>query len=153
MGIPTTSSRSNHAIAIRVNGVTIGRIQTWAPNQSRTVTPVYELNADNPLARGGAIIENVPGNLTGMTITVTRYDLYSSKFEEVWGPSFSISLLTDQDVGLQIVEHWSNPDNTSEDYLYEDCWFTSLGRNHAVQGDRIVMVNGTLQYARVKKIR
>lgn len=153
MGIPTTNSRSNHAIAIRVNGITIGRIQSWAPNQSRTVTPVYELNADNPAARGGAIIENVPGNLTGLTISVTRYDLYAARFEEVWGSDFSFQLLTEQDVGLRITEHWSNPDNTVEEWLYEDCWFTSVGRNHAVQGDRIVMVNGTLQYARVTKIR
>ena len=78
MGIPNTSTATSHAIAIRAGGVTVGMIQSWAPSQSRTVTPVYELNP----ATTGEIIENVPGNVAGTTIQVSRYDLFSTRMEE-----------------------------------------------------------------------
>jgi hypothetical protein len=46
MSVPVTTTRTSHAVSIRVAGLTVGMIQSWNPQQSRTVTPVYQLNAD-----------------------------------------------------------------------------------------------------------
>lgn len=148
MPVPNTTIRSSHAVSLRAAGVTIGQIQTWAPNQSRTVTPAYELRSET----SGEVIENVPGNVTGLTIQVSRYDLFASKMEQVWGTPKALWMLTDQNNKLEVEEKWSNPDGTSEKFIYFDCWFSQLGRNLQAQGDRIVMVNATLNYARVRPV-
>lgn len=150
MPIPNTTIRSSHATSIRVASTTVGQIQTWAPNQSRTVTPAYQLAATLNGIDSGEVVENVPGNITGLTIQVSRYDLFASKMEEIWGSSNALWMLTKQTNPFEIEEKWSNPDGTSEKFIYFDCWFSQLGRNLQAQGDRIVMVNATLNYARVR---
>jgi len=144
MTVPNTSTRMDHAISIRVDGTTIGQIQDWTPQQNRTVTPVYELKS----ATSGEPIENAPGNLGGLTIGITRYDLYNKKMEQVWGSSFTMQMLSDQTSALQIQEKWSNPTGTAETWVYTGCWFTSLGRNHSANGDRITKVNASLMYVK-----
>jgi len=144
MALPNTSTRTDHAITIRVDGKTIGQIQDWNPQQSRTVTPTYELNS----ATSGSVLENVPGNIGGLTIGVNRYDLYTSKMEEVWGVNFNIQMLTDQSNPITVQEKWLLPSGGSEIWVYTGCWFTSLGRNHSAQGDRITKVNASLMYVR-----
>ena len=144
MPVPVTTTRTDHAISIRVDGVTIGQIQDWTPQQSRTVTPTYELNS----ATSGEVLENVPGNIGGLTIGVNRYDLYTAKMEEVWGVNFNIQMLTDQSEPISVQEKWLVPDGSPEIWVYTGCWFTSLGRNHSAQGDRITKVNASLMYQR-----
>jgi hypothetical protein len=146
MAIPKTTVRTSHAVAIRANGVTIGQIQTWAPSQNRGVVHTYELNS----ATTGEVFENVPGNLSNLTIRVDRYDLYKKKMEQAWGSSFSIQMLTDQSNPLEISEKWSNPDGSTELLVYTGCWFTNLGRNLTANGDRIVSVSASLMYERVR---
>lgn len=146
MPVPTTSVRTSHAVAIRANGVTIGQIQTWAPSQTRGVTHTFELNS----VTSGEVFENVPGNMSNLTIRVDRYDLYKKKMEQAWGPTFSIMMLTDQTNPLEISEKWSNPDGSTEMLVYTGCWFTNLGRNLTANGDRIVNVSASLMYERVR---
>lgn len=142
MPLPITLTRTDHAISIRVNGLTIGQIQEWGPSQARDVTPTYELNS----ATSGEVYENVPGNIRGLTITVNRYDLYTKKMEEAWGPGFSIEMLTDQTTPLQVQEKWLNPGSAAEMWIYTGCWFSSLGRNHQANGDRITKVQAQMMY-------
>jgi len=142
MGIPKTLTRTDHAISIRANAQTIGQIQDWTPQQNRTVTPVFELKSDS----SGTVVENVPGNIGGLTITVNRFDLYYKRMEQAWGPNYNMTMLTDQTVSLEVTERWSNPDGTVESWIYKGCWFTSLGRNHSANGDRITKVNASLMY-------
>ena len=144
-GIPRTQTRTSHSLIIRAGYKNIGRIQSWVPSQSRTITPIYEINA----ATEGQVFENVPGVATGLTIQVTRFDLYSSRLEEVFGPSSPILMLTDQHNPFTITEKWVNPNGTLEYYSYRGCWFTNLGRNISVQGDRIVNVNASLVYQNI----
>ena len=144
MPLPNTSIRTDHAISIRVGGKTIGQIQDWNPQQNRTVTPAYELNS----ATSGDVTENIPGNITGLTITVNRYDLYNAKMEEVWGPNFNISMLTDQTNPFQVQEKWLVPNGSPEVWIYTGCWFTAIGRNHSANGDRITKVNASLAYVK-----
>jgi len=148
MPVPQTSIRTSHAISIRANGTTIGQIQTWAPNQSRTITPAYELRSET----SGEVTENVPGNITGLTIQVSRYDLFSSKMETVWGTSKALWMLSSQLNPLEVEEKWRNPDGSVEKFLYEGSWFSQLGRNMQAQGDRIVLVNATMAYVRCRPL-
>lgn len=147
MPIPNTATRTSHACSIRVDGVTIGMIQSWNPAMGRTVTPIYEINS----ATSGEVIENVPGNITGLTMTVDRVDLFNKKMEEVWGANFNIQMLTDQTNPITIQEKWLNPNGSPEIWMYTGCWFTSLGRNQSSSDDRIIRVNAQMMY--VKKYR
>lgn len=145
---PETYTRTDHALSIRVRGQTIGHMQQWSPQQSRAVSPVYEINSASP----GAVSENVPGSMGGLTITVGRIDLYADKMETVWGPSFDIVMLMDQSNPITINERWDNPDGTTEVFAYVGCWFTSLGRQHSAQGDRITRANATFSYVRKYRV-
>lgn len=145
---PNTQTATSHAIAIRAGNTDIGRIQSWAPSQTRQIQTLYEINA----ATNGEIYENVPGNLGGTTIQITRYDLYSARMEEAWGPEFDIGeMLCNQVNPLTIREKWVKPSGEYNVYVYSGCWFSSLGRNFAVQGDRIILVSATLQYEKKRK--
>lgn len=146
--IPHVSTRTDHSLSIRVSGKTIGRIQDWSPQQARVVTPLYEVNS----AGSGEIMEQIPGVMSGQTISVTRIDLYRKKMEEAWGAGFDITLLSDQKNPIRIDEHWLNPNGVIEVWSYLGCWFTSLGRAHSANGDRIVRVNATLAYTSKYKI-
>lgn len=147
MPVPTTNIRTSHAISILVNTKVVGQIQSWAPTQSKTITATFELNSDT----SGEPTENIPGNLSGLTIQVSRYDLFASKMEEVWGKSNNLWMLSKQLHPFVVQEKWKNPDNTTEYMNYEGCWFSQLGRNMSAQGDRIVLVNATLNYVRIWK--
>jgi len=72
--------------------------------------------------------------------------------EEVWGTSSAFWMLSDQLNPLEIEEKWRNPDGTVEKQLYSGCWFSQLGRNMQAQGDRIVMVNATLNYVKARPL-
>jgi len=146
MQVPNTLIRTSHAISIMADKTVIGQIQTWAPNQSRTITPTYQLDPKS----SGTVFENVPGNITGLTIQVARYDLFAKKMEEVWGTVRVLWMLSDQLNPLSITEKWTRYDGASEAYEYEGCYFSQLGRNMQAQGDRIVMVNATLNYVKVR---
>jgi len=149
MTAPNTNVATSHAIAIRANGVTIGMIQSWAPSQSRTVTAVYELDPTHT----GEIVENVPGNVAGTTIQVSRFDLFSTRMEQAWGPGFmQDEMLSSQLNSLEITERWSQYNGVVNTWEYKGCWFSSLGRNYAVQGDRIINVSATLNYVKKYKM-
>jgi hypothetical protein len=148
MAIPNTQIRTSHAVTIRVNGIYVGQIQSWNPQQSRTVTPTYQLNADSAEGSGN-VFENVPGNIGGLTLAINRFDLWTSKMEEAWGPGFSIQMLTDQSDSLTVVEKWKGVDgNAAEEYQYLGFWFTSLGRTLSATDNRIVNVNASAAYTR-----
>jgi hypothetical protein len=142
MPTPNTTTATSHGISIRVDATDIGMIQTWAPAQSRPAVAVYELRSEV----SGEVYEQVPGNLGGLTISVTRYDLFKSRMETIWG--FSMDMLTDQTNPIEIIEKLRHNDGVIEMWTYEKCWFTSLGRNLGAQGDRLINVNGALVYTR-----
>ena len=145
--VSTLGVSTSHYMAIKVNSSTIGMIQSWFPAQSRTVTPMYEINA----AATGEISDNIPGNIGGLTVNITRFDLFKSRMEQVWG-SLDLHMLTDQTNPLIIKESWVYPDSSVDIWAYTGCWFTSLGRNMSATGDRIVNVNATLVYKKKFKM-
>lgn len=143
---PQTLVRSSHSLTIRVNGESIGLINGWNPTISRTITPVYELRTRT----SGDPLEKVPGNVTGQTIAIQRYDLYVSRMETVFGTR-DLMMLSLQDAPFSVLERWVFPDSPAvgggtEIIEYQGCWFSNIGRNYRSDGDRIVNVNGTLEY-------
>jgi len=141
--VPQTTVRTSHALTIKANGITVGLINGWNPTQSRTVTPIFEVDIDT----SGAPVEYMPGNVTGLTITVQRYDTYISRMEQAFGTP-DLFMLSRQSQPFSVLEAWSNPDPTQqkERFMYAGCWFTSLGRTLRSDGDRLVNVNATLVY-------
>lgn len=146
MALPNTKTRTSHGLAIKVQGVTVGLIQSWNYSLTRDVTPVYELN---PLTSGRPV-DNVPGNIKGLTIDVTRVDLYNKTMEEAFGTS-DLTMLSNQANPFEVHEVWQNPDGTSERYVYVECWFTRIQRRMDVTNNRIVTAEGTLTYKERKK--
>jgi len=152
MSIPSTLTRTDHAMVIKADGHIIGHIQDWTPAQSRTVTPVYELDSNT----AGEVVENVPGNIGGLTISINRFDLFSHKMEDVWGKKHNyMVMLTDQKFPIEVHEIWRTVKDVSigtteitEGWLYDGVWFTSLGRTHSANGDRITKVNAAFAYRR-----
>ena len=144
--IPETLVRSSHSLTIRANGIAIGLINGWNPTISRTITPIYELRTRT----SGDPLEKVPGNVTGQTIAVQRYDLYILRMEEAFGTT-DLMMLSNQDSPFAVVERWQFPESAGggqEIVNYTGCWLSNIGKNYRSDGDRIVNVNATLEYVR-----
>jgi len=166
MAIPQTRVRTSHALTIRANGQTVGLINSWSPAQSRTMTPIFEVGVDN----SGNPVEYMPGNMTGLTLNINRYDTYPKAMEDIFG-SRSLIMLTRQAEPFDVTEIWSIPDrgsfannatidtdininfNKQERFMYRGCWFTSLGRTLSSTDTRIVNANATLVYTQKLKIQ
>lgn len=143
---PQTLVRTSHSLTIRANGNTIGLINGWNPTLSRTITPIFELKTRT----SGDPIEKVPGNMTGMTIAVQRYDIYVQRMESAFGTA-DLMMLSTQDTPFTVVERWRFPESAGggiEIVRYDGCWFSNIGKNYRSDGDRIVNVNATLEYTK-----
>jgi hypothetical protein len=138
---PDTVTRTSHSIRIVVDGNTIGLINSFSPRQSRTITPIYELNVET----SGIPYENVPGNVTGLQIDISRYDLWVARMEQVFG-SRDLSMLSNQQSPFTIEERWVRPDNTEEVWQYVGCWLSNVGRTLRSDDQRIVNVQATVIY-------
>lgn len=146
---PNTLTRSSHSLTIYApNGQAIGMINGWSPTQSRTITPIYELNMDS----SGLPLENVPGNVTNLTITISRYDLWPSRMEQAFG-TVDLTMLSNQQSGFTVREKWVAPSGQTEEWLYEGCWFEQIGRQFKSDDNRIVNVNATLRYVHRTKMQ
>lgn len=144
---PDTLARTSHSLTIKVNGVTVGMINGWNPQQSRDITPIYELNVET----SGLPLENIPGNVRGLTVGINRYDLWASRMEQAMG-TVDLTMLSNQKAPFAVVEVWSKPDGTNEAWEYTGCWFNNLGRNLRSDDNRIVNVNASLTYVYRRKL-
>jgi hypothetical protein len=145
---PQTLVRSSHSLTIYVNGQAVGLINGWNPNQNRQVTPIYEINADT----SGLVLENVPGNIQNLTVSINRYDIWPSRMEQAFG-TIDLVMLTNQQSPFQVQEFWKSPSGATEQWQYDGCWFTQIGRNIRSDDQRIVNVNASLMYVTRSKIQ
>jgi hypothetical protein len=173
---PLTRVRTTHALTIKANGTTVGLINGWNTSSSRTITPVFEVGTDD----SGNPVENCPGNATGLTINVSRYDAYIRRLEEAFGTP-DLTMLTRQNEPFQVIETWALPDiqnysrtinqinagvapatllekfgtaspfTDQERFIYEGCWFTNIGRTLRSDDNRIVNVSATIMYTKRQK--
>ena len=151
---PNTRTQTSHPLVILANGVPIGAVQKWSPDQSMNAEHVYELGSfTGPFgATFGTPYEAVPGNTTGMTISVDRYDLWTSQMERAFGTT-SLDMLSNDPgdpntTGLfTLRERWATPNNANRYAIqYEGCWFTKIGRTFSSTDNRIVNVSATIIY-------
>ena len=140
---PNTMVRTSHALTIRANGLTVGVIQTWNPAQNRTITPVYEINQET----SGEPLEKVPGNVGGLTIGVSRYDIYPRRMESAFGTP-DVEMLGDHNNPFQVRETWKFPDGTIEGRVAVGCWFSNIGRTFSSTDNRLVLVSSTIEITR-----
>ena len=171
--VPSTSIRTSHALTIKVNGVAIGLINGWNPAQGRGATLIFEVDSDG----SGNPVEIMPGNVTGNTIQVSRFDTYTARMEQAFGTS-DLVMLTRQNMSFDVTEEWIIPVPASnwvplptatpevakavsappagnegkERFMYMGCWFTNLGRIVRADDNRIVNVNATLMYTKKVKM-
>jgi hypothetical protein len=150
---PLTNTASSHSISIKTNkGIKIGRIQSWAPQMSRTVDAIYEVQLNNR----GEPAERIPQAQTTNSISIDRYELYSLHIGEafgipVLGDNTDLTNLTLQTKPIHVREMWRDPFGTIRAYGYFGCWFSSLGLTIAANDDRIIKSRATLEFTR--KIR
>jgi hypothetical protein len=146
---PNTTTRTSHSLSIIVNGQRIGLINGWNPQQNRDVNPIYELNVET----SGLPLENIPGNVRGLTIGVNRFDVWPSRMEQVFG-TVDLSMLSNQQSPFSVQEEWTWPDGTTKEvWLYEGVYFTSIGRNLRSDDQRFVNVNASLVYIFKRKLQ
>lgn len=152
---PNTQTQTSHAITIHANGQMIGAINAWNPSQQMDVAAVFEFGqVTGPYGHQfGTPYEKVPQNITAMSIEIQRYDIYTSRMEEVFGTANLEMLSSDPGMAnggtglFDVRERWTTPGGTNNYVvIYKGCWFTNIGRNHSTTGDRIVNVNATLEY-------
>lgn len=161
---PNSRTQTSHAVTIHSsrNGQMIGAINEWNPTQSLGVTAVYEFGqVTGPYGSVfGAPYEKVPGNITGQTVGVRRYDIYTAQMESAFGTADLTMLSNDPGVAnggtglMDIRERWVTPGSTNNyDDIYMGCWFSQLGRTLSATGERIINVNATLEYTHRQRIR
>lgn len=146
---PHTLVRTAHALTIKAAGKVVGLINGWNPSQGRTITPIFEVGEDD----SGNPQECMPGNITGLTVGINRYDIYTQRMEEAFGTP-DLVMLTRQSEPFDVMEKWIvfTPSGPSEErFIYSGCWFNSLGRNIRSDDQRIVNVNASLTYTKKMK--
>jgi hypothetical protein len=141
MPIPNTRTASQHIISIRLKGVTIGLIQRWSPRQTRRMTPIYEINQ----VTSGRRVDIVPGNVETLQIDVDRYDLFNTRMHQAFGFAASAINLADHTNPFDVQELWQLPSGLVIGTIYQNCWFTNIGREYTAQGDRVIMARGQLE--------
>lgn len=172
--VPVTRVRTTHALTIKANGVAVGLINGWNPTQGRAAAHVFEVGTDN----SGNPVEIVPGNINGLTVSINRFDTYRRRMETAFGTP-DLVMLTRQNEPFDVIESWalpgdvqfavgaglttrtsegglpievSSPFTDTERFIYQGCWFTSLGRTLRSDDNRIVNVNATIMYTKKMKV-
>ncbi len=151
---PNTRTQTSHGLTIHANGIIIGTVNQWAPDQSLAITPVFEFGSvTGPFGNlYGTPYEQVPGNVSGMQIRVQRFDIYTAQMEEAFGTRDLVMLTADPgqtDVTGQLTlrEEWRTPNNENDyNIIYDGCWFSNIGRTFQTTDNRIVNVNATIMY-------
>lgn len=155
---PNTVTVTNHGLLIQAFGEAIGAVTRWAPRQSQTLTPVYEFGqlttggGDDVPAKRGEPYEIVPGNVTGTTLDINRYDIYTKRFEDAFR-TLDLTMLSSQASSIKFIEFVASPDGTlSFTDVYYGVWFQTLGKEHSADGNRIVMASATAMFARKRPV-
>ena len=141
--VPNTLVRTSHALTIKANGVDVGLINGWNPSQGRTITPIFEVGVDG----SGNPIENMPGNITGLQVSINRFDTYKERMETAFGTP-DLTMLTRQNQPFVVKEVWLLSNGSKERYVYDGCWFSSIGRSLRSDDARTVNVNATIIYTK-----
>lgn len=164
--IPVTRTRTSYTLTLHArvfrNGIyksgVIGAIHEMSSTQTRQVDEEYEVD----LLSDGRPRELIPQNLTGRTLNLKRYDLYSATMEDVFGTP-EIYVLSEQTTPLTLRMTWRNAEasvptavisRTSPTRVYEflDCYITNFGRTASTR-DVIVGADATLVWRKLVRLQ
>jgi len=156
-------------ISVYANGMRVGFIQSMAVSESRTNTPVNELGTEG-------VVQIVPGNTTGGSITINRFAVYNAMLanalgltptglftpinDQTYGSASTknsyntygnpFKTLKDQRVPIEIQTKTIMPDSQMSYYIetYIDCWLTQYGKQFQSSA-ATVAENATIKYSDV----
>ena len=141
-------TKNTHWVIIRVNGQTVGRIQSFAPKQSREVTKVFELNRFST----GKAVDQVPGVVATDELTVEGFELWTKQFEVALGASDRpIEHMADQYAPFDIQEVWYQPDGSVKTRTYYGCFMRDANPD-PLQGDGTKIYKKTANIAVLGRI-
>lgn len=146
--VPRTRTRTSHGLSIRVGGGRIiGAVNVLSHNQSRQIDEEWHINKGS---RGAEPADLIPQNVTGRTLTVSRYDLFVRNMEEVFDRTGEIIVLSDQFKPFSLRTIWQSPVGIvlggRRIYEYTGCYFSRIGRAVRSTDDRIVNVDAEITY-------
>lgn len=140
-GMPLVGSETRNLavvstnIEVYSNGMRIGFIQSFSPNEQRTITPIQELGTEG-------VVQMVAGNTNGGSISVSRFAIYnanlfhalgltdSGQHSDKSGISNPFRTLKDQRVPLEIIVK-TNCGHITTYEKYIDCWLTNYSKSIA----------------------
>ena len=140
---PTT--QTYHGFSIQVDGVIIGRISSWTPQQlDRAMTHTRELNPRT----FGQPVDIVPGIAQNFSVSFARTEVWNEEIEKAIGVSADpYSLLLDQTRPFVIDEVYARGLQTYRRIRYLGCWFSSKNVSaFEAEGDGIVRIDGEIQF-------
>jgi hypothetical protein len=149
-------------MTIHANGTMIGAVSEWSPEHSLDIAAVYEFGqVTGPYGHEfGAPYEKVPQNISGQTISISRYDIYTAQMESVFGTVDLQMLSSDPGMAnggtghLDLRETWHTPGGTNNySILYQGCWFSRIGRTMSASGDRIINVGATVEWTQRRRVK
>lgn len=151
--VPRTRTRTSHGLTIRVvGGPVIGACFGFTEQVTRDLEDAWEIDAN---ATGYRPVDIVPGNVSGRSLRIDRYDLFTQVMEEVLG-SREVVVLSDQTRPFVLRTHWQSPVGAllggRRIYQYEDCWFASMGRVARADDTRLVGVNAEIRYGLRRRV-
>lgn len=120
-------------ISIYSNGMKIGFVQNFSPNEQRTITPIQELGTEG-------VVQMVAGNTNGGSISLSKFALYNANLFNSLGLTDSgkydnkmenpFKTLKNQRVPLEIVVRTECANKVIEE-KYIDCWLTNYSKTIA----------------------
>lgn len=143
-------------ISIYCNDMRIGFVQSFSPQEQRTITPIQELGTEG-------VVQMVAGNTNGGTINVSRFAIYNSNMFDALGitPDGKNTIenpfktLKDQRVPLEVkVKTAVGTDDNGVIYdteVYVDCWLTNYSKTIAA-GTITINESCTISYSDVEYI-
>lgn len=153
--VPVTRTRTAYSLTIHATvgnrrGV-IGAVHEISTRQRQDIEEEFEVNSLGT----GLPRELIPQNVTGRSIQLSRYDLYKSTLEQVFGTPELITL-ADQLGPVSLRMMWKNPNSGDIDlvtqsqstisvYEYTDCYITDLTRTVSM-GNVIVGTGASLTW-------
>ena len=142
--VPTTNARLTHAYRLRTSGGrTIGAVYQCDEDQGRNVDLEFEVDVNGV----GQPADIIPQDMTTQTLTIARWDLYTSVIEEAF-TNFELSMLTDQSRGFRLQEVWRAPtsilNSTGRLYEYRPCFFARIGRKKSATDERTTRTDAVI---------
>jgi hypothetical protein len=165
--VPVTKTKTAYSLTLHLTvgqkrGV-IGAVHEIATRQRQEVDEEWEVNS---LATG-IPRELIPQIVSGRSITLKRYDLYSSTLEQLLGievDGVGAVTLANQTGPMSMRFMWKNPSSgdadlvllntpTTQVYEYCDCYITDIGRTVSMNGNIIVGADATIVWRDIRRIQ